>query len=363
MLEYIDDKSKKEKYKNIISNLSKFSNEVKFDNKYSLHNIVENLHVIETRKESFDESLLDFVLQKCEFVVIELSDISEAFQFFDSQNARGKDLEAHDLLKAYHLREMTQMTESDSFNIDKWQKQNTEFLKNIFLILYRAKRWSHGKTARFFTKNKIGTFKGISLKDGKRFPFYQMEIIAHIFFEIYSNDPIRNIDKNNLAYPFNINGQIINGSRFFDMICHYMSLLISIENREIYPQYGKASEIIFLINNYDGMNRTGDKYIRSMFDSLILYYVDKFGIEDLDKVIPKFFIWAYSLRLASIAVQLASIDNYASDNASMFRAIYDAKTPYDIININQNSISKIECSKCEKIAKMFECLNKYKINE
>ena len=74
------------------------------------------------------------------FRSIELSDISEAFQFFDSQNARGKDLEAHDLLKAYHLREMTQMTESDSFNIDKWQKQNTEFIKNIFLILYRAKR-------------------------------------------------------------------------------------------------------------------------------------------------------------------------------------------------------------------------------
>ena len=36
-------------------------------------------------------------------VEVVLQDISEAFQFFDSQNARGKDLEPHDLLKAYHL--------------------------------------------------------------------------------------------------------------------------------------------------------------------------------------------------------------------------------------------------------------------
>jgi hypothetical protein len=28
-----------------------------------------------------------------------LTDVSEAFQFFDSQNARGRDLESHDLLK------------------------------------------------------------------------------------------------------------------------------------------------------------------------------------------------------------------------------------------------------------------------
>lgn len=38
-------------------------------------------------------------------VVFVLADLSEAFQFFDSQNARGRDLDPHDLLKAFHLRE------------------------------------------------------------------------------------------------------------------------------------------------------------------------------------------------------------------------------------------------------------------
>ena len=31
--------------------------------------------------------------------------LAEAFQLFDSQNNRGKSLEPHDLLKAYHLRQ------------------------------------------------------------------------------------------------------------------------------------------------------------------------------------------------------------------------------------------------------------------
>lgn len=39
-------------------------------------------------------------------VVITVDKISEAFQLFDSQNTRGRALYPHDLLKAYHLREI-----------------------------------------------------------------------------------------------------------------------------------------------------------------------------------------------------------------------------------------------------------------
>lgn len=181
MYERLQDKETKAYYKKYIDNIKLFAKSTTFPNRYSLHNIVENIHVIEGRESEFDDQLFNFILEKCEFVVIELSNISEAFQFFDSQNARGKDLEAHDLLKAYHLREMVDMSEADSQNIDKWQRQKTAVLKEIFLVLYRAKRWSRGKSARYFTKNNTDEFKGISLDDCKRYPFYQKEVIAHIF--------------------------------------------------------------------------------------------------------------------------------------------------------------------------------------
>ena len=53
-------------------------------------------------KKRFVDALKDII----EVIVITVDKESEAFQLFDSQNSRGKALYPHDLLKAYHLREM-----------------------------------------------------------------------------------------------------------------------------------------------------------------------------------------------------------------------------------------------------------------
>lgn len=336
-----------------------FANAFQFGNKYSLHNIVENIHIIESRKSDFNKQLLEFLLNNCEFVVVQLYTISEAFQFFDSQNARGKDLVAHDLLKAYHLREIQKLTEEDSHNITEWQNHNTQYLKNIFLTLYRAKRWSKGKEARYFTKDDIDLFKGISLNDDKQYPFYQLEVLAHNFANAYNSDAMRIIDKNRMSYPFNLDDQIINGSRFFDMIVHYMTLIKRIhEYKNILPE-GNAKDIMDLLPKYEGEWRTGDGYVREMFYTLLLYYIDRFGEEELDKVIPQLFIWAYKLRLEHTAIHLATIDNYALESNSMFRIVFDAKDPYDIINTYIEGIKSKQCTKCKEIIDLFIKYNKY----
>lgn len=366
MYNALKDEKVKESYSDIDKKINAFSNsdKVSFSNRYTLHNVIENIHMIESRKADFDQQLFDFLLTKCEFVVVRLNSISEAFQFFDSQNARGKDLAAHDLLKAYHLREISTLSQEDSNNIDEWQNKPTSFLREVFLALFRAKRWSRGKWGRRFTKDHTYLFKGISLSDGKRYPFYQMEVIAHIFSSMYNQDPIRAIDRNHIEYPFNLDNQIINGGRFFDMIRHYMNLYEHIRlYRKSLPDGSRAKEILNLITSYNGSGRTGDGYIRDMFYTLLLYYVDRFGEEELDKVIPQFFIWAYKLRLQLSAVQLASIDNYATAWDSMFRYVYDAKTPYDIININIEGVQSKQCSGCEKIKNLFKEYNKYYGND
>ena len=181
---------------------------------------------------------------------------------------------------------------------------------------------------------------------------------------MYNQDPIRAIDGNHIEYPFNLDDQIINGGRFFDMIRHYMNLYEHIRlYRKSLPDGSQAKEILNLITSYNGSGRTGDGYIRDMFYTLLLYYVDRFGEEELDKVIPQFFIWAYKLRLQLSAVQLASIDNYATAWDSMFRHVYDAKTPYDIININIEGVQSKQCSGCEKIKNLFKEYNKYYGND
>lgn len=339
--------------------IKSFCDNIKFTNRHSLHNVVENMNTIATRTEDLTEVFFDFLLRKCEFVTVSLNKISEAFQFFDSQNARGKDLEGHDLLKAFHLREMdpNRMTEQDSDNINQWQNEETKELRDIFLTLFRAKYWSLGKSARYFTKNDTHVFKGVSLKEKNRYPFYQMEIIAHIYIEYYLKSPDRIVDGSKMEYPYNLDDQIVNGSRFFDMIRHYSSLTKQMEDPNTYRGCPKAEKVIDLIRNgYDGSYRTGDSYVQSMFKTVLLYYVDRFGFAELNKVVPKLFLWAFTCRLRNTAVQLASIDGYASQNSSILRVIHNAHTPDDILNVVLDTIneSEIRCSKCGEVINIFK---------
>ena len=96
-----------------------------------------------------------------------------------------------------------------------------------------------------------------------------------------------------------------------------------------------------------------------MFYTLLLYYVDRFGEEELDKIIPLFFIWAYKLRLKLSAVRLASVDKYAAQWGSLFRKIHEAKTPYDLINVNIEAVRAEKRSGYEEIEQRFKAYNKY----
>jgi len=80
-----------------------------FSSKISKTNIHNNYLEISrfVSRSDFTEAHIDFLLNRCQVVTFTLSNVSEAFQFFDSQNARGRDLDPHDLLKAYHLREFS----------------------------------------------------------------------------------------------------------------------------------------------------------------------------------------------------------------------------------------------------------------
>ena len=123
-----------------------------------------------------------YILNKCKVSVIEMPEdkLAEAFQLFDSQNNRGKKLEAHDLLKAYHLRAIGSL--ADETTVEKWEKYNDIEAYNGLLNLeqlfdkhlFRVRRWANGETGLTkrknsntselkFTTNYIDDFKGVDL--------------------------------------------------------------------------------------------------------------------------------------------------------------------------------------------------------
>lgn len=334
---------------------SQWFNQLVFKNLISLNNIRDNYREIARRVEDFDVTTVIFFYEKCELVEVILQDVSEAFQFFDSQNARGKDLDPHDLLKAFHLREMAEVsTEQERIqSVANWENQNMDQLKIVFAnFLYRIRNWSKGQSARQFTKNEVDIFKGISPSIKEPFPFADLYRIGHFYVEGYNLDYNRKIDRNKLKYPFQIDQVIINGKRFFEMIDHYMEVLKDI--KAIENQSKEAKRIYDTLESYEGRSRTGDKYVRNLFDCYLIYYWDKFGAVEMDRAVEKFFIWAYSLRLNMQNVQLASIDNYALEAPYVFKAIKEALHPSEVLNIKLQSLENVSSTKTKELEKIFK---------
>ena len=314
-----------------------------FNNIITRNNISKNYQLIKQRINDFDKTSVDFLLKNCTFVKIVLSDVSEAFQFFDSQNSRGKELEPHDLLKAYHLREMREIPyDAQTEIIEKWEDIDTDELANLFEYLYRIKNWSKSKSAREFTKDEISVFKGITLNNKIYYPYERIFHVAEYFIEKIAKAPLVETE-----YPFQLDNIIINGKHFFEMIYRYFKSkkdlpdLIGKWNSEIY-------NILYTDHKYkniyyDGYHRIGDNYTKILFECACIYFLDKFGEDkELEKVFEKIFLWAFRIRLENARITFPSIDNCATQGDSFFKCIKEALYISDILKVQLKSVSKSE---------------------
>ena len=335
--------------------------EHKFDNPISQKNIYKNYQLIKQRINDFDKATVDFLLKKCTFVKIVLNDVSEAFQFFDSQNSRGKELEPHDLLKAYHLREMREIPSDEQTEIiEKWEDIDTDELANLFEYLYRIKNWSKSKSARGFTKDEISVFKGISLNNKIYYPYERIFYVAEFFIEKIAKAPLVETE-----YPFQLDNIIINGKHFFEMIYQYSKLkkdlldLIRKWNFEIYNIL--YADHKYNNKDYAGYYRVGDNYTKILFECACIYFLDKFGEDkELEKVFEKIFLWAFYIRLVKARIAFSSIDDYATKYDSFFRYIKEALQVSDILKVQLKPVYKIDSTGVDAIVKYFEDKGLYK---
>ena len=186
--------------------------------------------------------------------------------------------------------------------------------------------------------------------------------MAHHFVDHYNQQYERRIDGHSLDFPFHLDQIIINGRRFFEMTAHYQEKVGQI-NADLTHFHvndgnkgldGYAAKIMETINDYEGRNRTGDQYVRVIFDCLLIYYIDKFCYVEISRAIEKIFIWAYSLRLKMQVVQLASMDNHVLENNNLFRLIKESTRPGEFINFNPPPIDGNRSSQTEKIENLFK---------
>lgn len=294
--------------------------------------IFDNRSAIEARFQMMDTeaivSFSDFFLRHCTLVRIETDSVDEAFQMFDSQNSRGLALDPTDLLKAYHLREMHDMTrEQKRKAATSWESIGSDNLSKLFGCgLYRIRRWSEGErvTAPPFTANDVDMFKGIGAqpsgsRDNRALAFLYAWDHVRQQNEAMSETIERGFSKP-IEYPYQIDQPVINGLAFFDMVSHYYELCrdyhmfgMSIEDDD-----QTSMEHDYLPKAIESLDvARGDQRIskmRALFDALLLYYVDRFGDTRIDEAADLIFRYAYYPRLQRHFLTMRGIDRYVSED-------------------------------------------------
>lgn len=358
----------KKELNEISEQINAFMTKQKFNSDISHYNIYQNFNAAKRIVSlQFSEQDIDFLLNHCEFAVFILDDVSEAFQFFDSQNARGRDLEPHDLLKAYHLREFSEQEQHlKAETVAHWENLASHDLAAVFSnYLFRIRLWSRGKSARYFNKDHVYLFKGVRLEQTVHHPYLESLRIAHYFIDDYNAQYQRQIDRQEMSFPFQLDQMIINGRRFFEMVEHYEKQISKVvdhqeqsEKVSIFgaAQQDRANRIIKILNSYDARNRDGDRYVRTLFDSALIFYIDKFATDRLSEAIEKIFIWAYHCRISQYSVQLATIDNYVLEK-NIFSLLKYAQSPSELMGWSLPIVDKQEGTKIEPLITLFKELN------
>jgi len=338
-----------------------FLNQPVFDNQHSRHNIPNNLNAYRRRtyKSTEDDEnldhirdmkrLRDFIEKQCELIVVITDDISEAFQFFDSQNSRGKALYPHDLLKAYHLREMTDINSKITEQIVKeWEKIPQNELASFFGdYLYRIKEWINGNWAYKLSEHNIYKFKGINKID--RTPYAQFYKSAFSYAEFINSSAMPYVSGTREINAFQLNTPIIAGKPFFEYTKHYYNILKDIQDNSQYEGfYIKDNMIVKTLDKYYS-KREGDKITRLLFDTALLLYVDRFcpvtyptkvDGELFEQFVTYAFIWAYSLRAQYSHLGWQSAQNYVLETAkknvvnslNIYKLISDSDTPISLLS-------------------------------
>lgn len=314
--------------------------EHEFESSVSIENLKSNAQIISERLGGLSgtekQELLNFVLNKCELIQVTLDDLSEAFQFFDSQNARGKALAPHDLLKAYHLREMMDSTKETErlYHVSLWEQginPDDADSANLHTImgefLFRMRRWVDGDYGIQFSRHNIDVFKGINL-DSTQYAYADAMLALDYAVESFNADPARKWDKQAKSYPFQVNQVMINGKRFFEYIQYYMA----IHYRLFAGEKALLKSFLDQHTHYPGCFRKGDLYVKNLFLCSIMYYFDKFGDVELEKAAQICYRWSYSLRLELQRIGMESVDNRAKDRSGLIRAISKAIHPQQVLN-------------------------------
>lgn len=220
-----------------------------------------------------------------EAVVITVNRVEEAFQLFDSQNTRGRSLDPHDLLKAYHLRAMREDSYAMRHVVKRWEEFSSAEVRYLFArYLFPICNWELRERTRPFSAKEIDVYKGVPEHSG-----YSYAARAR-----------------RAASCFQVGEPFTEGNDFFLMTEHYLTMYDDLEY--------ELRENLELKSMREMMNRkcptAGFRHACNLFRCALFAYYDRFHNFDV-RAIRKLFTWAMMVRVDMQALGFDTINKYA----------------------------------------------------
>lgn len=277
------------------------------------------------------EEWAEFFLDSCELVVLTVGNLDEAFQMFDSQNTRGRALYPTDLLKAFHIREMSSEHANPDLRLAMvrlWEEIPPESINELFSdYLFKIKRWANGHDVPIqgLAAEHIDLFKGIREADPRN--GQNRWAMPYLYAKNYTDDfrqenatLIRYRAMPAVTYPFQIDQPVINGETFFLMVRHYYELGLRCGLFPDDPASETVDPLPALTETLEALapyrSKSTHRLVRNLFDCLLLYYVDRFGVQDLSRAAALIVRFTMALRVQQRQVRRVMVNNYALGNRS-----------------------------------------------
>lgn len=339
----------------------------KFPDSQSQKSLIGNYQQIKTYLQTDAGSLLKTrfatLLDKMEFVVITISDIDQAFAFFDSQNTAGKRLSDFDLLKARHLRGVVS---EDSVGMGCsyiWERYETQKVGNeqrlaYYLteqILARTRMRQRGKKVddlqleREFAvctepnRDGKGIAKTVQLSPPTAVNFYRNWQVTYLSDES-DKFPFRFLtelsSQNNysmklevddvLHLPLQINQPLLGGEQFFFYVAKYTELYKRYFPFDITdPEHDESAKavkqkpegdipqhqrLLQLHRKIEQGQDAGYSRLIEIWLALLVFYLDRFG----DDENFKHFVlladrYVFSLRITEGSLQRRTVEKHFHD--------------------------------------------------
>lgn len=342
----------------VLPNL-KYRHTDSFEHIRSNHSFIKewiSINIPENDRRNF----FDYLLNNCKMMRVTVKQLSEAFQLFETQNGRGKALEAYNLLKAYHIRAMEDAPRKERIECDvRWEdaalfrerRSNNEsrgidLLKQVINEhLYRIRLWSRGAEAHAFTRKKIDEFKGVSLGRDNMLEFaYQnlmlQQQIAHGVMQMMNGGMFKvksrfeHGDPDNMSPFVSINQLMCNGKNFFDYVETYVETYKRLFVHSDSSQLAIFKQFYLKRCKYDGYHRIGDTYLRQVYKSAVMLAFDRFGEKGVMYLYKPLYLCLYKLRLKQQQIKYQGLCK-ATEVLEIFSTMQNAKTLTDLSEIKR----------------------------